>query len=135
MARMRSKSTRRPPMRPERGCAPRRGLVDLEEMMLHATPMTGQEQPQLRAIVRDGVKALCKGWAAYSLRRALSDVALTSEQDYRRFGLDKAEILAALSRLHEEIGGGAPIAAERLGRGGIGCPLAILVTKREGVDH
>jgi hypothetical protein len=122
-------------MRAEREPARRRGIVDLEEMMLRATPMTGQEQPQLRAMVREGVKALCKGWAAYSLRRALADVALTSEHDYRHFGLDKAEILAALSRLHEEIGGGAPIVAERLGRGGIGSPLAILVTKRESIDH
>jgi len=48
--------------------------------------------------------------------------------------LDKAEILAALNRLHDKIGNGSA-APERLGRVGIGCPLAILVTKRESVDY
>jgi hypothetical protein len=126
-----SDSNRGSPAGAEFGRVRTRSIEELEEMLLRATPVIGQEHPQLRAIVREGVNALCKAWAAHSLRRALADVASTSEQDYRHFGLDKAEIVAALSRLHDEISGSGPVVAERLGPGGIGCPLAILVTKRQ----
>jgi hypothetical protein len=97
-------------------------------MLLRATPVTGQEQPQLRAILREGVTALGKAWVQYSLRRAIADVASTSEQDYRHFGFDKAEILEALGRLQDEIGAGKRVVA-RSEPGASGCPLAIVVRK------
>ncbi len=113
----------------ERAPVPVRRIARPQEMLMRATPVIGQEQPQLRTIVREGLTALCKAWAAYSLKRAIADVASTSEQDYRHFGLDKTEILQALSRLHEAIGSGGPLVPERFRRGGAGCPLAIMVRK------
>src|SRR5262245_28391329 len=115
--------------------APVRPVSNLEEMLVRATPVTGQEQPQLRAILREGLTALCKAWAHYSLRRAIADVASTSAQDYRHFGFDKAEILQALGQLQDEIGTGAPLVPERSDDGGTGCPLAIVVSKARQRRH
>jgi len=98
-------------------------------MLLRATPVIGQEQPHLRALLCEGLSALCRAWAAYSLKRAIADVASTSEQDYRYFGFDKAEILQALGRLQDEIGTGGAVEAERSQRRGTGCRLAIVVSK------
>jgi hypothetical protein len=123
MARERRKSGPRP--RPK-VCD---SIAHLEEMLLRAMPVIGQEHPQLRAIVRAGLTALCNAWAAYSLKRAMADVAGTSEQDYRHFGLDKAEILQALSRLHDEIGASRSQVAEGPGGDGSRCALAIEVSK------
>jgi hypothetical protein len=104
-------------------------IADLQEMLRRATPVTGHEQPQLRATLRQGLAALCKAWAQYSLKRAIADVASTSEQDYRHFGFDKAEILEALARLQDEIGPGRRVVAERSHRRASGCPLAIVVSR------
>ncbi len=104
-------------------------IADLEDMLLRATPVIGQEQPQLRATLREGLTALCKAWAHYSLKRAIADVASTSEQDYRHFGFDKAEILEALGRLQDEIGAGRRVVAEPSHRRASGCPLAIVVSR------
>lgn len=66
--------------------------------------------------VRARAKALCSAWAAYTLKRAITDVATTSAQDYSAFGLDKAQILAALALLRDEIdAGGSPAARHPLG--------------------
>jgi hypothetical protein len=67
----------------------------------------GHAHPQRPAIVRAALSALCKTWTAYTLERAIADVAATSEQDYREFGLDKVQMLAALRQLRGEIGGDA----------------------------
>ena len=78
-------------------------IAVLEEMILRAAPAMRLERPGLRAIVREGLTALCKAWTAHTLKRVIADVACTSEEDYREFGLDKTEILTALSRLSAEI--------------------------------
>ena len=104
-------------------------IAVLEEMIMRAAPSIGQNHPGLRAIMREGVTALCKAWTVHTLRRAIADVASTSEQDYREFGLDKAEILAALKRLRAEITYGASRTAKNRGRDPDGCPLTIIVTK------
>jgi hypothetical protein len=62
-------------------------------------------QDHRRSRVKARTRALCQAWAAYALKRAITDVASTSEQDYLAFGLDKAEILAALAQLRDEVGG------------------------------
>jgi hypothetical protein len=101
----------------------------LEEMIMRGTPAIGQNHPGLRAIMRQGVTALCKAWTVHTLRRAIADVASTSEQDYREFGLDKAEILAALKRLRAAITCGASCTVKNRGRDSDGRPLTIIVTK------
>ena len=63
----------------------------------------GHEPPQGPAIAHRALTALWKVWAAYTLKRAIADVASTSDRDYRDFGLDKAEILGALRSLHEQV--------------------------------
>lgn len=53
-------------------------------------------------MVRDALRALGKAWTAHLLRRAIADVA-TMNRDYRGIGLDRTEVLAALTRLRDEI--------------------------------
>ena len=101
----------------------------LEDMVMRATPAIGQEHPRLRAIVREGLTALRNAWTAYMLKRAIADVASMREQDYREFGLDKAEILAELVRLRDKLeGNGAP--ATGPAHREESTHLAIVVTKR-----
>jgi hypothetical protein len=81
--------------------------------------------------------ALRAAWTAWTLKRAIADVATTSDQDYRAFGLDKGEILQGLRQLRDEIErsglAAAPGSAQRLladtGRLETGrrWPLAILL--------
>lgn len=89
----------------------------------------GHNHPQGPAIVRGALTALWKVWTAYALKRAISDVASTSDQDYRDFGLDKAEILAALRRLRDEIEDGGTLVARDRARHCNGRQLAIVVAK------
>jgi len=63
----------------------------------------GREPAQGPAIAHRALAALWKVWAAYTLKRAIADVASTSDRDYRDFGLDKAEILGALRSLHQQV--------------------------------
>lgn len=63
----------------------------------------GREPAQGPAIAHRALTALWKVWATYTLKRAIADVASTSDQDYRDFGFDKAEILGALRSLHEQV--------------------------------
>ena len=56
----------------------------------------GRQPAQGPAIAHRALTALWKVWAAYTLKRAIADVASTSDRDYRAFGLDKTEILGAL---------------------------------------
>jgi hypothetical protein len=104
-------------------------IAVLEEMIMRAAPAIGQNHPGLRAIMREGVTALCKAWTVHTLRRAIADVASTSEQDYREFGFDKAEILAALKRLRAEITCGASCTVKNRERDLDGRPLTIIVTR------
>ena len=62
----------------------------------------GQERRQSR--MRSRARALRNAWAAYTVKRAIAEVASTSERDYLAFGLDKHDILAALAHLRDEIG-------------------------------
>jgi hypothetical protein len=65
-------------------------------------------------MAREGLRALGKAWTAYLLRRAIADVA-TMNRGYREIGLDRAQVLAALTRLREEvIVPDAPSAAQAL---------------------
>lgn len=63
----------------------------------------GREPAQGPAIAHRALTTLWKVWAAYTLKRAIADVGSTSDQDYRDFGFDKAEILGALRSLHEQV--------------------------------
>ena len=63
----------------------------------------GRQPAQGPAIAHRALTALWKVWAAYTLERAIADVASTSDRDYRAFGLDKTEILGALRSLHEQV--------------------------------
>jgi hypothetical protein len=65
----------------------------------------GPGHPQREALSRRGLSALWEAWLAYTLKRAIADVASTREQDYRAFGLDKGELLAALRHLYDDIKG------------------------------
>ena len=89
-----------------------------------------QDRPRAEGGMRGMLTALCSAWAAYTVKRAMSDVLATSDRDYREYGLDKAELLAALGRLRDEIadrGGNAAAHADA----GSGRPvLAIAVTRR-----
>jgi hypothetical protein len=71
----------------------------LGEMIMYDGLTTGRSLRQGRAMVREVVAALRRAWTTYTLNRAIGDVASMREEDYRQFGLDKAEILAALQRL------------------------------------
>jgi hypothetical protein len=86
--------------------------------MIMSTVLTiGHESAQGPAIAHQALTTLRKVWAAYTLKRAIADVASTSDRDYRDFGLDKAEILGALRSLHEQVVArhGAPAAAHAPG--------------------
>jgi hypothetical protein len=72
---------------------------------MSTTLAIGHAHPERPAIVRAALSALCKTWTAYTLERAIADVAATSAQDYREFGLDKVQMLTALTQLRGEIGG------------------------------
>jgi len=86
-----------------------------------------RKHTQSRAIAHMALAAMCRTWTRYTLRRAIADVARMSDRDYRAFGLDKAEMLAALVRLRDELEcDGAPAA----GRRDDNANLAIVVTKR-----
>ena len=61
-----------------------------------------QEHQPARLRMRGALDALRKAWAAFTLERAIADVASMRDQDYRDFGLEKAEILSALRQLREE---------------------------------
>jgi hypothetical protein len=100
-------------------------------MVMRTSLALGREHPRGRAIVHEAVIALCKVWTAYTLKRAIDDVASTSEQAYLEFGLDKAEILSALERLRDEIKGDETLAVAHAGRAANGPQLAIVVTKRK----
>lgn len=100
-----------------------------EALRVHATLAIGRERPKTPAMLRGRLTALRDAWAAYSLKRAIADVASTSEQDYRHFGLDKSEMLQALSQLHHEIGGRRSPVADGVGGNGNRCPLMIVVSK------
>ena len=63
----------------------------------------GREPAQGPVIAHRALTALWKVWATYTLKRAIADVGSTSDQDYRDFGFDKAEILGALRSLHEQV--------------------------------
>jgi pantothenate kinase type III len=52
--------------------------------------------------VRDVLMAVSRAWTAHLLNRAIADVA-TMNRDYREVGLDRVEVLAALTHLREEI--------------------------------
>jgi hypothetical protein len=85
-----------------------------------------------RATGRGALSALCEVWTAYTLKRAIADVASTRDEDYRDFGLDKGEILAALTSLRDEIKGkGTLVASPSCRRGCNGCRLVIEVAKHE----
>src|SRR5262245_2762379 len=58
-----------------------------------------------RPPVRRRGGTLFRTWAAYTVGRAIADVAATSAADYRQFGLDKEDMLAALERLREQLRG------------------------------
>jgi hypothetical protein len=81
--------------------------------------------------IRKTSATLRSAWIAYTLKRAIADVASMNDQDYRTFGLDKAEILGALTRLHAEVEHNGRSLARVVGRKGAVAPLAIVVTKRE----
>jgi len=104
-------------------------IAILEEKIMRAAQAIELKHPRLRAIVHQGLTALCNAWTLYTLKRAIADVAATSEQDYREFGFDKAEILTALRQLSDEIEAGRPLAGWDRGANGDVCRLAILVSK------
>jgi hypothetical protein len=63
-----------------------------------------------QAIARKRAIHLYRIWTGLMLKRAIRLVESTHEQDCRNFNLNKAEILAALRRLHDEIADDPPIA-------------------------
>jgi hypothetical protein len=56
-----------------------------------------------RIAFRAMMAALCAAWTTFTLKRAIADVASTSDQDYRDFGLDKGDILRGLGQLRYEL--------------------------------
>jgi hypothetical protein len=72
-------------------------------MIMRVSLMMEGNRSQARVLVHGALIALCKTWAAYTVKRAIADVASTSKRDYREFGLDKAELLAALEQLQSAI--------------------------------
>jgi hypothetical protein len=90
----------------------------------------GRGHPRARAIVADAAAALLEAWAAHTVKRAIADVTSTSEQDYREFGFDKAEMLDALKRLLGEIEAGRAVPATPADHDPKGLHLAIVVTRR-----
>ena len=63
----------------------------------------------LQAIARERAILLCRFWTALMLKRAIRFVESTHERDCRDFNL-KAEVVAALRRLHDQILDGPPLA-------------------------
>jgi hypothetical protein len=61
----------------------------------------------LQAIARGRAILLCKIWTALMLKRAIRFFESTHERDCR--DLSKAEVLAALRRLHDQIVEGPPL--------------------------
>jgi hypothetical protein len=111
------------------GLPPARTSAIRGEMIMYDGFTTGSSHPQDGATVRRAVAALRRAWTAYTLKRAIRDVASMREEDYRQFGLNKVEILAALARLRDEIAtegtsGHDSDAADSP-------PLAIVVSRRE----
>ena len=64
----------------------------------------------LQAIARERAILLCRIWTALMLKRAIGFVESTHERDCRDFNLNKAEVLAALRCLHDQILDGPPLA-------------------------
>jgi len=100
----------------------------------------GHRHPQGPASMSGALAELWKAWTAHTLKRAIADVASMRDQDYREFGLDKAEILAALRRLRDAIEDDRTFVATHPSRdyAGVGpprlpkgCQLAISVARRE----
>jgi hypothetical protein len=83
-----------------------------------------------RASVGKALAPLLKAWASHTLKRVIADVAATSDRDYGEFGLDKAEMLAALRQLHDEIASEEGSTSRRSCRDDDG-RLAVVVTKRK----
>ena len=52
--------------------------------------------------IREALRAVGRAWTAHLLNRAIADVA-TMSRGYREVGLDRAEVLAALTHLREGI--------------------------------
>ena len=65
---------------------------------------------RLQAVAREWAILLCRFWTTLMLRRAIRFVESTHEQDCRDLSLNKAEVLAALRCLHEEIVDRPPLA-------------------------
>jgi hypothetical protein len=63
-----------------------------------------QEQlSRLPIALRSRMAALWAAWTTSTLRRAIAEVASTSDQAYRDFGLDKGDILRGLRQLRYEL--------------------------------
>jgi len=71
----------------------------------------GQKHPYGRATARKAFSALCKAWATFTLKRMIAEITSMSDHDCRELGMDKAEILAVLSRLRREIKADGVLAA------------------------
>ena len=72
-----------------------------------------QEQFSRRSITfRWWIPALGSVLTTRTLKRAIADLASTSDQDYRDFGLDKGDILRGLGQLRYELecSGSKPVA-------------------------
>jgi hypothetical protein len=101
-------------------------------MIMSAVLNIGQTHTPDRAKGRGALSALWEAWTAHTLKRAIADVASMSEEDYRDLGLDKGEVLAALTSLRDEIkGSGTTVARPACRRGCNACPLVIEVAKHE----
>jgi hypothetical protein len=81
-------------------------------MTMSAVLRIRQTHSSARAIGRSALVALWEAWTAHTLSRAIADVASTSDKNYRDLGLDKAEVLAALGCLREDIA----LGGKQLGR-------------------
>jgi hypothetical protein len=99
------------------------------EGVIRTSLAVGRDHPRARAIVADAAAALLQAWAAHTVKRAITDVTSTSEQDYREFGFDKAEMLYALKRLLGEIEVDGALAATAADNPK-GPRLAIMVNRR-----
>ncbi len=59
-----------------------------------------QSQRPAFEMAREALRAIGRAWTAYLLKRAIIDVA-TMNRNYRAIGLDRTEVLAALTHLRE----------------------------------
>ncbi len=80
------------------------------------------------ASLRRGLASLGRAWTLYTIERAIADVDATTAAAYRDFGLDKAEMLSALSALRDELKRAGRLPAEAWAAKS---PLAIAVTCRK----